>query len=723
MKRTPKEILKSMSLDQKLAQMGIRGGGEFLRKDKHFDKEKAMELCPHGIFGLTHPLWLTPEETGAWAREAYEFFSSVSPVPPIITCESIHGILAFAGTTVFPQSIGMGATFDPELMERIGDAIGKEARAMGIRMSLSPDLDLGREPRWGRIEETYGESHYLVGEMGAAYVRGIAGKKKDYVATLKHFAAHGSPESGLNLSPMNISLQELEDKYLPPFKKALDAGARGIMPAYSSLNGTPCHTHPYLMNDVLRERWGFDGIVITDFGAVGMLRNMHHQVERFVEAGKLILKAEVDVEGPATLGYSTEFKALVEKGEIDERDVDKVVLHVIQTKMEIGLFDLPAPDSAEISRVVGCDAHKALAREAAEKSIVLMKNDGALPLKKGQKLAVIGPNAFSAELGDYMVPRSDLLTPAEALKARAEKDGGSVITARGCEFWGSDTSGFSEALAAAAKADAIVCCIGGRSMKPYGEGWGIKDGSDVTCGEAVDTHDLTPGGPQLDLCRALIATGKPVTIVMIDGRPETLFDVAENCGALVAAWYPGGEGSAALASLLFGDKNFSGKLPVTFPRHVGQLPLCHDRLPSAGGYYHCPGSPEAPGRDYVFCSPTPAFEFGHGLGYSPILYGEPIAERVQGGVRLSFILENQGAMDAEEAVLVFVRDEVASLVQPIKKLAAIKRVPLKAGESKSVELFVEDSSLTFTNYRMEKVLEPGWFTFTVGDKQTRLYIE
>lgn len=722
MNMTPESLLKTLTLDQKIAQLVAQGDPGCLVKDKKFDRERARRDYPNGIFGLMVPIDLTPAEIGAWACDMMDTFSELSPIPPMLMCESLHGILG-QGATVFPQSIGMGASFDPALMYRVGEAIGREAKAMGIRMSLAPDLDLGREPRWGRIEETFGEAPLLVGEMGEAYVKGLLADDGKYTATVKHFAAHGSPEAGINLAPFNTTEQELYDKYLPPFKRALDAGALGVMPAYSTLNGIPCHTHPLLMNTVLRETWGFDGVVISDFGAVNMLFSFQHNADGPMEAERLAMEFGVDVQVPGVV-CANDLKKMMETGDVTEEAIDRAVLRILQVKLSAGLFDLPHPTREAIAATVRSDTHKALAREAARKSMVLMKNNGALPLKAGQKIAVIGPNAHSTQLGDYSLPRFDVPTPAEAIRTRAEQTGGASVSAKGCEVCGQDQSGFDEAVAKAMESDAVVCIIGGKSMKGYGVGWGSEEESILTCGEGCDMHDLTPGGPQLDLARRLIATGKPVTVVMIDGRPETLFDVADNCAALVAAWYPGEEGSAALAELLFGDANFSAKLPVTFPRHVGQVPLCHDRVPTASGFYHSPGTPEKPGRDYVFSRTDAAFDFGHGLGYSEIVYEGLAVEPAADGIRLTVTVANKGdRYAADEAVLVFVRDEVASLPQPTKKLVAMKRVELAPGEAKAVELVLPYESLMFTDFYMKKKLESGWFTIMVGGLQTRVHIE
>ena len=722
MKKTPEQLLKELTLEQKLAQLVAHGSPSDFVKDGKFDCELAKEKYPNGLFGIMAPIDLEPLEIGEWACQMFEHFKSVCPVPPVLMCESLHGILG-KGTTVFPQSIGMGASFDSDLTRRVGEAIGNEARALGIRLSLAPDLDLGREPRWGRLEETYGEDSYLVGLMGEAYVKGLLGDDKKYAATLKHFLAHGSPKSGVNLSSVTVTEQDLWDRYIPPFKKALDAGAMCIMPAYSALNGVPCHASTHLMDDILRDELGFDGVVISDFGAIEMLSYFQCTAHDCKEAAKLSVGCGIDVEAPNAWAYGDNLKELIQKGEIDIREIDKMVLRILKLKERLGLFEMEMPSADKISKTVRCKEHRALAKEAAEKSIVLLKNEGALPLKSGSKIAVVGPNAFSTQLGDYALPKFDVKTPVQAIKERAEASGTVVTFAKGCDVYGTDKSGFDEALEVSRDADTIICIIGGKSMKGYGVGWGSEEESILTCGEGCDMHDLTPGGVQLDLVRKMIETGKSVVVVMIDGRPETLFDVTKNCGALVSAWYPGEEGSVALASLLFGDKNFSAKTPVTFPKHTGQLPLCYDHPLSEYGFYHCPGTPDSPGRDYVFCDTKPEFPFGYGIGYSKLDYHFMDAKYKNGCIEVCVEIENQGEYMADEPVLVYIRDEIASIPQPIKKLAAVKKVNIKAGETKSVLLTVQNDMLTFTGQDMKKRLEKGWFTVSVGELSTRVYVD
>lgn len=719
--KTAEQILKELTLDEKLAQLVAHGSPSDFVKDKKFNRELAKERYPHGLFGLMVPIDLDPTEIGEWVGQALEHFASVSSIPPIIMCESLHGILG-KGTTVFPQSIGMGSSFDAELMERVGYAIGKEARALGIRLSLAPDLDLGRDPRWGRTEETYGEDSHLVGLMGEAYIKGLLGDDGKYAATVKHFAAHGSPKSGVNLASVTVTEQDLRDRYLPPFKKALDAGAMCVMPAYSALNGIPCHANPILMNEILREKLGFDGVVISDFGAIAMLTYFQCSAENNKEAARLAVSCGIDIEAPDAWAYGDALKSMVENGEISISDIDKMVLRVLKLKEKLGIFNMEKPDIESIRKTVNCNAHKALAKEAAEKSIVLLKNNGALPLKEGSKIAVVGPNAFSAQLGDYALPKLKAKSPVEAITERAEKFGGSVRSAKGCDVYGADLSGFDEAVKIAEDSDTVICIIGGKSMKSYGVGWGSEEESILTCGEGCDMHDLTPGGPQLDIVRKMIETGRDVVVIMIDGRPETLHDVANSCNALVAAWYPGEEGSEALAALLFGDSNFTARLPVTFPKHTGQLPLCYDDTLSNYGYYHCPGTPEQPGRDYVFIDTMPQFEFGHGIGYSKLDYRSINAEYTDEGLIVTVEIKNEGTVDIVETVLVYIRDEIASIPQPVKKLVGVKKAEIKAGKTVKVSLTVSKEQLMFSDMYMNKVFENGWFTVMSDKLSTRIYI-
>lgn len=724
MKINLEKLLESLTLDQKIAQLAAGGPyKEFVTDGNKFNRDLAKSAYPNGFFGIMVPVGLLPEEIGDWVCELRECLAELTPVPPLVMCESLHGILG-KGATMFPQSIGMGGTFDPDLMRRVGEAIGKEARAMGIRLSLAPDLDLGRDPRWGRLEETYGESEYLVRKIGEAYVEGLVSKDRDYVATVKHFAAHGSPVAGINLAPVNATPQELEDKYLPPFKAAIDAGAMSVMPAYSALNGIPCHANKFLMDDILRQKWGFDGVVISDFGGIEMLNCFQYCTENMKESGRVSFSVGVDVEAPYPRTYR-HLKELVEEGAIPMETIDKSVMRILKLKADIGLFDLPLPDKNNIRRTVRSDEHKALAREAARKSITLLKNNGILPLSADpqKKIAVVGPNAYVAQIGDYAIPQPELKTPLQAITERVAKFGGTVVSAKGCNLYGTDTSGFAAAEEVAKDADAIICIIGAQSSRGAGIGWGTEDETILTCGEGCDVHELIPGGPQLDLVRKMIETGKPVTVVMIDGRPETLFDAADNCDALIAAWYPGEEGSDALAELLFGDANFSGKLPVTFPKHVGQIPIYHDRVPSECGFYKTPGTPDKPGRDYVFGSTTPAFEFGYGIGYSEIKYNSISAERVDGGIKVEVEVENAGKYTAEESVLVFIRDEVASMPQPIKKLVGFTKATLAEAEKSTVEILIPENELMFTGADMVKRLEPGWFTVMAGGLSTRVYAE
>ena len=485
----------------------------------------------------------------------------------------------------------------------------------------------------------------------------------------------------------------------------------------------PCHSSTHLLNDILRDNLGFEGVVFSDFGAPEMLTYFQCVAENKADATRLCVKCGLDVEAPSAWAYDGTLKSLIENGEIDIKEIDKMVLRVLKLKEKLGAFDVKKPSLTEIEKIVNCKEHILLAREAAEKSITLLKNDGVLPIKSGSKLAVIGPNAFSVQLGDYALPKLSAKTPYEAIKERAEAYGGIVTAANGCEVYGTDISGFDEAEKLAQDADTVICIIGGKSMKGYGVGWGSEDEAILTCGEGCDMHDLTPGGMQLDLVRKMIKIGKKVVVIMVDGRPETLHEVAKECNAIVSAWYPGEQGSVALASLLFGDVNFTAKTPVTFPKHTGQLPLCYDSSLCEYGFYHSPGNINNPGRDYVFCDTQPEFPFGYGLNYSELVYKSLSVSYENDKLSVSVEIENKGDYTAEEKVLTFIRDEIASFPQPIKKLVSVEKTVISPGDKKSLTISIPSEALMFTGIDMKKKLEQGWFTIYCGDLSTRIHIK
>ena len=719
-----RDLLARMTLREKIAQMGMHDVGAFMR-------DGQVEL---GVLGET----LGESGTGclqdprAGARASAEAVNAVQRylvertrlgIPGLVISECLHGHMS-GGTTVFPQAIGLASTWNTELITRMASAVAREARAVGAAQALGPDLDLARDPRWGRVEETYGEDPYLVSRMGLAYIRGMQGEgpavdQEHLVCTPKHFAAHGSPEAGMNLAPVAGGLRELRTLYLPPFEAAIrQAGALSVMPAYSEYDGVPATASKLLLNAILRQEWGFTGYVFADYGAVHMLHSFHRTAHDAAEAGRQALEAGLDLEAPSVYGYGDQLRTLVERGEVSEALVDQAVSRILRVKFLAGLFENPFADVSRLDAVVHCDDHRNLAREVARESIILLRNeDDLLPLSPAvRRIAVIGPNAAAVQLGDYTLTSATGVTPLEGIRA-AVSDETEVIYVQGCGLWEQSTGGFAEAVAAAENSDVAVVVIGGGSMALAGTGWGADDRV-ATCGEGFDRTELSPPGVQEDLVRAVHATGTPTVVVMVHGRPWSIEWMSENIPALLEAWYPGEEGGNALADILFGKVNPSGKLPISVPRSVGHVPAFYNHKPSARGYYHRPGAPDAPGRDYVFAPPTPLYEFGHGLSYTTFEYTnlwiEPACILPAGKVRVSVDVRNAGSRAGKEVVQLYVNDLVSSVTTPVRALRQFAKVHLEPGEIVSCEFTLGPEDLRLYNQDGLWVVEPGEFEVIVG---------
>ena len=644
-------------------------------------------------------------------------------IPGLVISECLHGHLS-GGATVFPQAIALASTWSPDLVGKMARAVAKEARAVGVAQALSPVLDLAREPRWGRTEETYGEDPYLASRMGVAFIKGMQGEgpqvdREHVICTAKHFAAHGSPEAGVNLAPVAGGMRELRTVYLPPFEAAVtEAGVGSVMPCYSEYDGIPAPASELLLRRVLREEWGFQGYTFSDYFAVGMLHTFHRTAHSPEEAGKQALEAGMDLEAPEDYGFGDRLLGLVNKGEVSIDLVDQAVARILRAKFLAGLFENPYADAAEAQRVVHCPAHRRLARQIARESIILLKNEGGLlPLGDDVRtIAVLGPNADAARLGDYCSEDATGDTPLEGIRNAAPKHT-KVLYAQGCTLCGTSREGFQEAVDAAAGSDVAIVVIGGTSMATGGVGWG-EDTRACTCGEGFDRCDLTPPGVQDDLVRAVHATGTPTIVVLVHGRPYAVSWMAEHIPAIVEAWYPGEQGGAALADVLFGKVNPSGKLPVSVPRSVGHVPAFYNYKPSARGYYHKGGSPESPGRDYVFSPTTPLYEFGHGLSYTRFSYSNlrvsPKRILPGGRVNVSVEVRNAGNRAGKEVVQLYVNDMVSSVTTPVKALRRFKKIELKPGERESVSFELGVADLALLDRNMNRVVEPGTFEVIVG---------
>ena len=723
--RRVRDLMGRMTLEEKVRQLSMYRVTALLNRSQRVSPKKVREFFGRDSIGCMQDARLDPGRSAEAVNAVQRYLAERTRlgIPAMVISECLHGHLS-GGATIFPQAIGLGCTWNPELVGRMAAAAATEARAVGVAQALAPDLDLCRDPRWGRTEETYGEDPYLVSRMGAAYVSAMQGQgprigPESLVCTPKHFAAHGSPEAGVNLAPVPGSLRDLYSTYLPPFRAAVvEAGALSIMPAYSEFDGVPAHKSTLLLTRVLREEWGFRGYVFSDYGGVHMLQSFHRTAHDAAEAGKQALEAGMDLEAPGDYGYGAELLKLVKRGDVSVDVVDRAVARVLRVKFLAGLFENPYADPARAARVVNRAAHRDLAREIAAESIVLLKNAGGLlPLDpEAGPIAVIGPNADRAQTGDYSPLRPGLATPLDGIRAAVAK-GTRVLHAPGCHLYKPGRDGFAKAVRAAEQSAVAVVVIGGMSNVTGGVGWGSTKG-EATCGEGYDRTTLTPPGEQGELVRAVVATGTPTVVVMMHGRPYAIEWIAENVPAILDTWYPGEQGGYALADVLFGKVNPSGRLPVTVPRSVGHVPAFYNHKPSARGYYHTPGAPDQAGRDYVFSPPTPLFEFGHGLSYTTFTYSNlrlsPSKIGPGGRVEVTVEVRNTGKLCGKEVVQLYVNDRVSSVTTPVKVLRRFAKIDLKPGERQTVSFTLTPDDLRLLDEDMNWTVEPGEFAVMVG---------
>ncbi len=652
------------------------------------------------------------------AMQRYAIKHSRLGIPIFLAEEAPHGHMAI-GATVFPTGLGMAATWNPQLMEQAGAVIGKEIRLQGGHISYGPVLDLSREPRWSRVEETMGEDPYLSGEMGAAMATGLGGGNLGLpystIATLKHFIAYGTTEGGQNGARSIVGPRELKQVFLPPFKRAIEAGAMSVMTSYNSLDGVPCTSNKELLTNVLRGEWGFDrGIVVSDLFSIDGLRGTHHTSASSQEAGIQALLAGVDVD----LGGNCFSKLVdaVKQGKVSEDAVNTAVKHVLRLKFEMGLFENPYVNGKMAQKEVHNDAAVAMAKQTAMESITLLKNDGILPLSKDIKVAVVGPNADNVYnmLGDYTAPQADgkVVTVFNGIKALIGE--ASCVYAKGCAVRDTQDSDIPAAVAAAEKADVVVAVVGGSSARDFKtsyEDTGAASSvqqfvSDMECGEGFDRATLDLLGRQMDLLEALKKTGKPLVVVYIEGRPLNKNWADENANALLTAYYPGEQGGSAIADVLFGDYNPAGRLPVSVPRHVGQLPV----------YYN---KPVPVAHDYVEMNAQPLYPFGFGLSYTAFEYSDLTIE----GLDATFKVTNTGKCKGDEVVQLYLNQGLSSVVQPERQLKAFKRITLEPGETRTVTLHLDYDDLAIVDANMKWTVEPGTYHILIGSSSNDIRLK
>ena len=643
------------------------------------------------------------------AMQRYAIEHTRLGIPLFLAEEAPHGHMAI-GATVFPTGLGMAATWDPELMQQAGSVIGKEIRLQGGHISYGPVLDLARDPRWSRVEETMGEDPYLGSEMGAAMVRGLGGGDLSLpystITTLKHFIAYGTTEGGQNGACSMVGPRELKQVFLTPFKRAIDAGALSVMTAYNSLDGVPCTSNRQLLSDVLRGEWNFKrGMVVSDLFSIDGLKGTHHTAANWQDAAIQALQAGVDVD----LGGNcfTDLVDAVKNGKVKEAALDQAVERVLRLKFEMGLFENPYVNARTAQREVHATAAVTVARQAALESITLLKNDGTLPLSKDKKVAVIGPNADNVYnmLGDYTAPQPDgkVVTVYQGIKAML---GDARCThVKGCAIRDTTESDIQAAVDAATSADVVIAVVGGSSARDFKtsyEDTGAASAeqqtvSDMECGEGFDRATLDLLGRQMELLEALKKTGKPLVVVYIEGRPLNKNWAAENANALLTAYYPGEQGGNAIAKVLFGDYNPAGRLPVSVPRHVGQLPV----------YYNKP-APAA--HDYVEMSAKPLYPFGYGLSYTTFEYSDLTVT----GLDATFKVTNTGNHKGDEVVQLYLHQDLSTVVQPERQLKAFKRITLEPGETRTVTLHLDYDDLAIVDANMKWTVEPGTYHVLIG---------
>jgi beta-glucosidase len=717
-------LIKKMSLADKKMQLQIRsfdGFKKFRNQNGEMNADSLSKYYPNGIGGLNLDINFEPEMYVKTLNSFQKWSTSTGNKIPIeFIGEGLHGYMA-RGATVFPQAIALGSTWDPELAERIYTVAGLEARSRGVVQVYAPNLDLAREPRFGRIEEMFSEDPYLVAVMGNAEVNGFQGRSakpdKNHVATtVKHFVAHGQPEGGRNTAPINISNYDLMNNDLFPFEYIIkNANPVSLMPSYNEIGGVPNHANPWLIQDVLRKQLGFKGFITSDQSAIDQIHNLHYFAKSDREAAKIAIENNIDLDLQFNTGAYNSLDSLVKSGQLSEKHIDDALRKFLKFKFEIGLFDNPYADVAKMKSVTNTTQNKKLALEAAEKAVILLKNkDNLLPLdsKKIKTLAVIGPLAKGVHFGGYSAePRqgTDLL---DGITTYAGKDF-KVTYAEGCKlaleesaFWADkvqtpnseadDRRLIKEAIETAKQSDVIVLAIG-ETVAFSREAWGENHLGDRT--------SLSLLGLQDDLVKELVATGKPIVAIIFGGRPLAVNDVSKNIPSIIQAFYLGQETGTGLANILFGKVNPSGKLAVTIPKSVGELPAYYNRQPSRM-------------RSYVNEVNQPLFPFGFGLSYTTYQYGKPSLDKKSisktENITITIPITNTGKVEGDEIVQLYIRDLVSSGSRPIMELKDFSKVHLKPNETKNVTFTITPEKLLFYNYQLQKVLEFGDFKVMIG---------
>ncbi|MFX0104291.1 MAG: glycoside hydrolase family 3 N-terminal domain-containing protein [Candidatus Hodarchaeota archaeon] len=744
------DLISRMTVEEKVAQLGSQYPIAVMESN-NLSLEKMKKRFRHGIGQISRiggTLNIPPEECIKIANRIQKFLKQNTRlgIPAIIHEECLSGYCGRGGTN-FPQIIGLASTWDPDLVKAMTTKIRAQLRAIGSHQALAPVLDIARDPRWGRTEETFGEDPYLVSQMGTAYVNGLQGEslKDGIIATGKHFVGYGLSQGGRNWGPAFIPKRELLEIFTKPFEAAIkEANLKSIMNAYHEIDGIPCGISRELLTDLLRERWEFTGITVSDYVTIENACILHRVASNPTQAAILAINAGLDVELPRSAGYGNGFIKAIKNGEVSETLIDLSVARILRIKFELGLFENPYIEegSEKIAKIFSDQEIKDLARKIARKSIVLLKNeDNLLPLKRDLKsIAVIGPNADNVRnlLGDYTFvsqyensisnatglreidKETQLLfneifesnnrdsfarrvtgmkSILDAIKEKITK-GTRVNYSKGCEILGDDKSGFNEAIEIAKKSEVAILVMGGKSGLTI----------DCTSGETRDRNKLTLTGVQEDLIRKIHATGAPIILVLINGRPLSISWEKKHIPAILEAWVPGEEGADAVADVLFGDYNPGGKLAISIPRNVGQIPVFHNHKPT--------GNLSVWTWNYVEDNTTPLFPFGYGLSYTQFEYdslkiNKPQVE-INDEVEIALEVKNSGKIRGDEVVQLYLHDRESTITRPVEELFGFKRITLDPGESVKIVFIISIKQLGFYNENMDFVIEPGVIDVYIG---------
>ena len=735
------DLLSRMTLEEKVGQLLCPLGWEMY-------EIHGNEVCPSGKFKQlikernVGMLWATyradpwtkktlanglnPEMAAKAgnALQKYVMENTRLGIPMFLAEEAPHGHMAI-GATVFPTGIGMAATWSPELVKEVGQVIAKEIRSQGGHISYGPVLDLTRDPRWSRVEETFGEDPVLSGILGASMVDGLGGgnlsQKYATIATLKHFLAYAVPEGGQNGNYASVGIRDLHQNFLPPFRKAIDSGALSVMTSYNSIDGIPCTSNHYLLTQLLRNEWKFRGFVVSDLYSIEGIHESHFVALTKENAAIQSVTAGVDVD----LGGDayTNLCHAVQSGQMDKTVIDTAVCRVLRMKFEMGLFEHPYVDPKIAAKTVRRKEHIELARKIAQSSITLLKNENSiLPLSKTiNKVAVIGPNADNRYnmLGDYTAPQEDsnVKTVLDGILTKLSPF--RVEYVRGCAIRDTTVNEIEQAIEAARRSEVVIVVVGGSSARDFKTSYKetgaavAEEGSvsDMECGEGFDRASLSLLGRQQELLESLQKTGKPLIVVYIEGRPLEKNWASEYADALLTAYYPGQEGGNAIADVLFGDYNPSGRLPISVPRSVGQIPVYYNK--------------KAPrNHDYVEVSSSPLYSFGYGMSYTTFEYSDlQVVQKSARCFEVSFKVKNTGKYDGEEVSQLYMRDEYASVVQPMKQLKHFERFYLSKGEEKLIVFTLAEEDLSIINQALEQIVESGTFQVMIGSSSDDIRLE